>query len=207
MEVAVRIPCGDLELEGRLALPHAPALAVVVCHPHPHMGGDMHSPPVVWVRDALASRGAAVLRFNFRGTGASGGTHGRGRDEVDDVAAAFRLLAARVPNVPAALAGYSFGALVAARYAAANEGLHALGTIAPPCATALLPTISAASFPRGMVVVAGDRDDFCPAPAVRAWAQRCGAYLELLPGEDHFLAGARDDLTRIFGGWLDPEAA
>jgi hypothetical protein len=209
VEEAVRVPCDDFELEGRLSLPRSPSLAVALCHPHPLMGGDLHSPPVAWVREALASRGAAVLRFNFRGTGASGGTHGGGVDELRDADAALSFLAARVPHARLALAGYSFGALVAARLAAAGTrgDLFALGLIAPPCAMTELPELAAAVFAGGVVAIAGDLDEFCPASELRAWAERGGVRCEILRGEDHFLGGAREPLRRIFSDWLAPDAA
>jgi uncharacterized protein len=207
VEEAVRIPCGDIELEGRLAPTHAAPLAVVLCHPHPLMGGDMNSPPIEWLSRALARRGAAVLRFNFRGAGLSGGTHDDGKAEVDDVDAALHFLHDRVPRARLALAGYSFGALVSARAAARRHDLFALGLIAPPLALTALPELAAPVFPGGLLAVVGDRDDVCPASALRDWAERCGAELELLAGEDHFLAGARGALERIFGTWLAPEAA
>jgi len=207
VEEAVRIPCGDIELEGRWSPGSGPALAAVVCHPHPLMGGDMHSPPVTWVRGALVRRGVAVLRFSFRGAGGSGGTHGGGIDEVQDVEAALRFVSGRAPRARLVLVGYSFGALVAARTAADRSDLYALGLVAPPLATSELPPLSAGAFPGGLVAVAGDKDEFCPAVGLRAWTERAGAQLELLPGEDHFLLGAEDELARIFAAWLAPEAA
>jgi hypothetical protein len=207
VEEAVRIPCGDIELEGRWSPASGPALAAVVCHPHPLMGGDMHSPPVAWVRGALVRRGVAVLRFNFRGAGGSGGTHGGGIDEMQDVEAALRFVSGRAPRARLVLVGYSFGALVAARTAADRTDLYALGLIAPPLATSEFPSLSAEAFRGGLVAVAGDKDEFCPAVGLRAWAERAGAQLELLPGEDHFLLGAEDELVRIFAAWLAPEAA
>lgn len=207
MEVVLGIPCGDIELEGRLVAPPRPSLAAVLCHPHPLMGGDMNSPPVVWVRDALVARGAAVLRFNFRGTGASGGTHSGGKLEVEDVAAALRFVAARAPEAPLALVGYSFGALMAAKAAVGRDDLYALGMIAPPCGMSVLPALSADSFAHGIVIVAGDRDEFCPEPAAREWARATGADVHILRRVDHFFAGSRSDLQRIFSDWFDPQAA
>ncbi len=207
MEEAVRIPCGDIELEGRWSPASGPALAAILCHPHPLMGGDMHSPPIAWVRATLVRRGVAVLRFNFRGAGGSGGKHGGGIDEVQDVEAALGFVSGRAPRARLVLVGYSFGALVAARTAAARRDVWALGLIAPPLATAELPPLSAPTFPGGLIAVAGDKDAFCPAAELRAWTERVGAELELLEGEDHFLLGAEDELSRIFAGWLAPEAA
>jgi hypothetical protein len=171
------------------------------------MGGDMHSPPVDWVRRALIGRGAAVLRFNFRGTGSSGGRHGGGHAEVEDVAAALRFLAGHAPHARLALVGYSFGALVAARTAALRDDLFALGLIAPPLALTPLPPLLASEFAAGLCTVVGTRDEFCPVDALQAWAATTGATVELLADEDHFLAGARDRIQRIFASWLDPDAA
>jgi alpha/beta superfamily hydrolase len=207
VEEAVRIPCGDIELEGRLSVPRQPTLAVVVCHPHPLMGGDMNSPPVAWVRQALAGRGAGVLRFNFRGTGRSGGRHGKGVDELRDVAAALDFLAERMPRARLALAGYSFGAMMAARSAAERRDVTALGLIAPPCATAELPVLSGKTFLGGIVAVVGDHDEHCPVARLREWTERCEAQFEVLAGEDHFLAGARERIEAIFAAWLAPDAA
>jgi alpha/beta superfamily hydrolase len=162
---------------------------------------------VAWLREALAARGAAALRFNFRGTGASGGSHGGGVEELDDVRAALAFLAGRAPGGRLALAGYSFGALVSARVASAGAKLFALGLIAPPCTMAVLPALSAAAFPGGVIAVAGDADEFCPSTALRAWAEPAGIRCEILPGEDHFLAGGRAALGRIFSDWLVPDAA
>src|SRR5688500_2919200 len=62
-----------------------PAAGVVVfCHPHPRFGGTMDAPLLIALRDDLVGRGFAVLRFNFRGVGASEGTSGLGEEEVAD---------------------------------------------------------------------------------------------------------------------------
>ena len=78
-----------LALVADLALPDRdPWAGVVLAHPHPLYGGDRHSPVVAAAFAALADAGVAVLRFDFRGVGRSGGTHGGGIDERLDVAAA-----------------------------------------------------------------------------------------------------------------------
>jgi len=84
--------------------------AAVVCHPHPQAGGTMNNNVVYRVAKALEERGSIVLRFNFRGVGRSTGTYGEGVGEADDVRAAVDFLAARYPNLPLWLAGFSFGA-------------------------------------------------------------------------------------------------
>ena len=47
--------------------------AVVFAHPHPQQGGTMHTKVVYQGAKALSRIGCAVLRFNFRGAGASEG--------------------------------------------------------------------------------------------------------------------------------------
>ena len=74
MEQRVTFPAGGVILEGMLSLPSKPArTGVVVCHPHPLRGGDMHNTIVAALVDGFQQAGIATLRFNFRGVG---GQHG-----------------------------------------------------------------------------------------------------------------------------------
>ena len=85
------------KLEAILWMPAAgvqPRFAAVVCHPHPLFGGTLHNKVVYQAAKALDAQGGAVLRFNFRGTGLSEGTHDHGLGERDDVRAALDFLAA-----------------------------------------------------------------------------------------------------------------
>src|SRR3989442_13069998 len=75
----------QLTLEARLAVPASPGGGIVICHPHPLYGGDMDNPVVVRVQEVCAELGLATLRFNFRGVGGSGGTHGGGVAEQDEI--------------------------------------------------------------------------------------------------------------------------
>ena len=55
-------------LRGELRLPDAePTASAVLCHPHPRQGGSKDHPLLWAIRNDLASRGFAVLSFNFRG--------------------------------------------------------------------------------------------------------------------------------------------
>src|ERR1035441_3092892 len=53
--------------------------SALVCHPHPLGGGNLHNKVVYHAMKALNDPqwglGLPVLRFNFRGTGLSQGTH------------------------------------------------------------------------------------------------------------------------------------
>ncbi len=91
----------------------SPPAVAVVCHPHPLYGGSMHNNVVDRLFRDLPAAGVPALRFNFRGVGASEGSHGGGESERGDVVAAIDALASRHPGVPVLVAGYSFGADVA----------------------------------------------------------------------------------------------
>src|SRR5688572_2580189 len=94
-EARVRIPVSgsaeSLVLQGILARPEGfgPFPGVVICHPHPLYGGDMENNVVQVITRALVKQGIAALRFNFRGVGLSGGRHGEGIGEQEDVRAAL----------------------------------------------------------------------------------------------------------------------
>ncbi|MBI2911700.1 MAG: hypothetical protein HYY05_06120 [Chloroflexi bacterium] len=80
------------------ALPAGPYTGVVICHPHPLRGGDMHNNVVAALALGFAQSGLATLRFNFRGVGASQGSYDDGRGEREDARAALRFLAERVAS-------------------------------------------------------------------------------------------------------------
>jgi len=106
------IPVAHGQLEAILREPAAPVAAAVVCHPHPLGGGTMNNNVVYRVGRALGDAGVVVLRFNFRGVGASTGRHDGGAGEEEDALAALELLALRHPDLPLWMAGFSFGARV-----------------------------------------------------------------------------------------------
>src|SRR6202000_2218260 len=83
-----------------------PPIAAPVCDPHPLLGGTMHNKVAYQAAKSLDSLGLAVLRFNFRGTGMSAGTHDRGRGERGDVTAALDFLEAEFSHTPLLVAGF-----------------------------------------------------------------------------------------------------
>ncbi len=205
-EQAVTLATSDgAVLEARLALPPDPSGGAVVCHPHPLYGGDMDNPVVVRVAEVCADLGLAALRFNFRGVGASTGTHDQGRAEQRDVEAALDRMAATLsaPD-PLLLAGYSFGATVAAQVAGRQERLAGLVLIAPPLAlTGREPFLAlrGADFP--VLLIAGDRDEYCTPPALAALAAALAApAVEMVPGANHFFFGTLFPFGERVRAWI-----
>jgi len=189
--------------EGRL-VPGA-----VVCHPHPLYGGDMHNAVVVAVCDSLATQGIAALRFNFRGTGASEGSHGGGRQEPNDIHAALDFLASRPGIHPQrlCLAGYSFGALIA--LSTPHQPLAALAAISPPLAA---DTGNDMEISCPTLVIFGERDTVAPAGSLeRAGIDLPpGSRVVVVPGADHFWWGLEksiaEEVAAFFGEHTRPQA-
>jgi len=168
--------------------------AVAICHPHPLYGGDMENNVVVSLCGALADAGVAALRFNFRGVGGSGGSHGGGIGERQDARAALDFLTglAEVDGGRLGLAGYSFGGLVA--LTAADERIRALVAVSPPSGA-----LDAASCRPGIptLLVSGDEDDIAPAARLPEMAASLGPACEVrsVAGADHFWWGREEALA------------
>lgn len=198
MEIDVR---SGPRLAAKLAMPEGSRAGLVVCHPHPLYGGDMDNPVVVRVAEVAQAADVATLRFNFRGVGASGGAHAGGEGEQDDAAAALALLAGRLPaESPVGLAGYSFGAWVAARVAAAMPALPALALLAPPLAMYDLDFLARA--PSHTLLLAGARDQYCPAEALERLGRRLGTKAEIFEGAEHFFFGKLFPLGEAVERWI-----
>ena len=179
---------GGITLEARWDVPDDPRRAVVLCHPHPLYGGTMEVPLLRTVAARLVAAGCAVLRFNFRGVGASAGARSGDRVAVDDLAAAVAAATAAFPGLPLGLAGWSFGAVIGLCWQADNGSGHPLAAIAPPTradAGPGLPDPSSLAPARRLFVV-GSRDQFADVAALGAYAGALGAELQVLPGSDHF---------------------
>jgi alpha/beta superfamily hydrolase len=195
---------GGVQLEASLHTPagSGPWPGMVVCHPHPLYGGDMHNPVVEALCGAGLEAGYAVLRFNFRGAGGSSGVHDNGGAELDDVRAAASALAAR-PEVAQVdvLAGYSFGAMMALR---AADCARALLLVSPP-----LGMGGVSEFPDvPLLALTGDRDEFVSVALLQEAAERReNAEVRLAEGADHFWCGHDAFLAKEAGRFLSARAA
>src|SRR5438876_5777477 len=148
-----------LTLEGELQVPDGAHAAVVLAHPHPLHGGNMRSIVIGALFAGLPAAGVAVLRFNFRGVGASEGTHDGGRGERLDVVAALDVLEGLGRERPLVLGGWSFGADTSL---AVDDARHAgWFAVAPPLRhTAQFRAVAIAGDPRPKLLVMPERDQF-----------------------------------------------
>lgn len=185
----VRLPStGDVELEARWDQPGTAHTSLVLCHPHPQYGGTMTAPLMHKVTKKLVGFGFAVLRFNFRGVGASTGTWGGGREEIDDVQTAVLEARRSRPELPQALAGWSFGAVTALAWQARAGDTTPYVGIAPPVVSDLMERLPppAALQPGSRRFVVGDRDQFVTVDELRRYAETIGATVSVIAGSDHF---------------------
>ena len=157
-------PAGPLEV--LLEQPVGPVRAgVVFAHPLPTQGGTMHTKVVFQGAKALARTGCAVLRFNFRGVGRSGGVWDEGRGECDDFKAAIDFMAARFAGVELWAAGFSFGSYVALTSGAEDDRICTLVGIAPPVNRYDFSIAKQSTKPK--FIIHGEGDELIPLNQVR----------------------------------------
>lgn len=197
-----------ISLEGEIRRPDGAALgSAVICHAHPRHGGSKDH-PILWaVRNELASRGFAVLSFNFRGTMRSAGSYAAGHAEIKDVTAAIGRIREEAVG-PTVVCGWSFGANVALREAIADERVGALALIGLPldAADLDLPALPSRSelraFKRPVLLLGGEGDLSCPRPMLEALGRTLpNTEVAILPGTDHFLWRHEKEAAEIVGAF------
>ncbi len=191
-----------LSLEAQWAVPAQHRARVVIAHPHPQHGGNMHSLVVSTLFTHLVGSGCGVLRFNFRGVGRSEGEHDFGEGEQLDVRAAVDALAAGgAGQAPLVLAGWSFGADLALTCDAPE--LSGWFLVAPPLRVLGDDRFKAAPDPRPKWLAVPERDQFNPPDqAQAAIADWANAEIHPIGGADHFLVGRTDKLNALIDGFL-----
>lgn len=191
MEDVIHFNASALRLEGRLQV--GEARAVVVTHPHPLYGGNLHNPVVEAIAASYQRRGYTTLRFNFRGVEASQGHYDEGRGEQQDLGRAIDYLR-QSGYGPVELSGYSFGTWVNAHYAAKIQPDIAMTMVSPP--TAFMDFRAVRHLPGLARVITGSRDDIAPPDLLGRLVPQWNpdARLEIVSGADHFFFDHMEDL-------------
>jgi uncharacterized protein len=199
---------GAIEIAAHVSANAAPCAVAVVAHPHPLFGGTMDNKVVTTLTRALFDAGAAVYRFNFRGVGATAGTHDEGRGETADMLRVIAHAQTQHPNTPLWLTGFSFGGAVTL---AATEA-------APPAQLLLVaPSFkrlvgwkdlsTAGTIPKSAAIIHGEADETVPLAESLDWARPRGVPVIVVPGADHFFHLRLHIIKRIASTWVSTAAS
>jgi len=181
--------------------------AVVFAHPHTEYGGTMHTKVVYQAAKALSRIGCAVLRFNFRGAGASAGSFNEGPGEMDDFRAALDFMQQRYGGASLWAGGMSFGSWVALTVGAADLRVSTLIGIAPPLSGYDFEAV--AESPKPKFFIQGERDERCPLKDMQAFYASAADPKELvvIDAADHLFDGklveVAEALEDLLGDWHD----
>ena len=174
-------------LECTLDLPPeiSPRGIALIAHPHPLYGGTMDNKVVQTLARAFIALGYVSVRMNFRGVGSSAGVHDDGIGETQDMALLHAHMRAQYPNLPVAMAGFSFGTFVLSRLqqqlVAQHEPAERLVLVGTAAGKWVLPEV-----PANTLLIHGEQDDTIPLIEVLDWARPQDLPVIVIPGADHF---------------------
>jgi uncharacterized protein len=198
------IPASHGQLEAILKEPAGDVHGVgLVCHPHPMGGGTMHNKVVFRAAAGLIDAGLITLRFNFRGVGASTGTHSEIAGGREDVSDALNYLAEQFPGEPITLAGFSFGAQTGIEVGMSDDRVVRLISIGTPVDKYedldFLKNIA-----KPILFVHGDRDEFGSVENLRRIFDQIQAEKELVVFEScgHFFDEHLNELRETIRLWI-----
>lgn len=166
----------------------------------------MHNKVVYHAMKVFQSLGMPVLRFNFRGTGLSEGTHDHGHGEQDDVHAALNWLDSALSK-PMITCGFSFGAAMGMAAAFDDDRVKALIGLGIPTHAEgrdyQYDFLSDCEKPK--LFVSGDRDQYGPKPLVEAVVHQAAEPKKLcwVPDGDHFFLGKLDQMQAAIRSWVE----
>ena len=167
-----------------------PRAFALLLHPHPDYGGDRFHPFVGGLFKRLPSVGVSAVRFDFT-SGSAAAAH-------DQAFQALEEGGQRWPNVPAVVAGYSFGAGVAASI----DDARILGWFLLAPQVEMLATTTIGADPRPKAIAVPEFDQYSPParlePAVSQWQATA---VTAIAGTDHFL-GVVEPIVTVALDWI-----
>ena len=192
----VLIPGAAGDIETDISEPAgAPRGIALIAHPNPVQGGSKDNKVVTTLARAFNGLGYVAVRPNFRGVGASAGTHDNGIGETDDLLTVAGYAQKRYNNQILILAGFSFGSFVQTRLAkrVSCERMVLIGPAVNRFATETVP--------ENTLVIHGELDDVVPLAAVFDWARPQNLPIVVVPGGEHFFHGRLHLLAQIITRW------
>lgn len=167
----------------------------VICHPHPLQDGTMNHKVVTTVVKAFIAHNIPCIRFNFRGVGNSAGSYGDVIGEVADCMAVVDWVLQQWPQTQLYMAGFSFGAYIAAEVAT-KVTTKQLISIAP--SVERMPYYELPKITCPWLVIMGEQDEVVVPQAVFTWYDQLDATKALVkfPEAGHFFHGKLPQLQQ-----------
>ena len=191
-------PAGNLEV---VINEENKTLWAILCHPHPLYGGNMDDAIVRIVEKALSNQRISTLRFNFRGTGFSEGKHDDGNGEVEDLLSIFNWVSDSYKPEKIIIAGYSFGAVIAAK--ATPQIKSDLVLLVAPPTRGIRPDFFTES---AVVAITGSQDDFVNNKDLASLVEKSpNLKVTVIDGADHFFSGKQTNLYTIIESILEAQ--
>ena len=189
----LRIPAPAGKIETVIDDPETPRRGLLlIAHPHPLHGGSLHNKVVSTLAKTAVLHGWVAVRPNFRGVGMSDGEFDKGVGETEDMLAVVRFVEKNYPDLPWALAGFSFGAYVQHRLRQ-RMAAERLIMIAPAVTMYAFDAV-----PSDTVVIFGDADELIPPAAMQQWTDAQRLRARSIPGAGHFFHGKLKELQQAF---------
>ena len=179
-----------------------PAGVAVVCHPHPLGGGTLHNKVVFRAARGLENANVATLRFNFRGAGASQGSHDEGEGEQADVMAAIDWVIKMHPGKKLIVGGFSFGSWVASRVACEMPEVAAVFLIGTPVNKYDFGYLRHCEKP--MLFLHGTQDEHGDVARLEQLVQQIrNAESVIVTGADHFFTKQLEVVEETVRAWAE----
>lgn len=195
---------GAGRLEGRFHKSENPrAPLVLILHPHPAQGGTMNNRVTYAMFQAFVNMGFSVLRFNYRGVGNSQGEiDGTGVGELADAIIALDWL----QNIDSEssvcwIAGYSFGAWIAAQLLMRRPEIKGFVFVSPPADAYSFDFLT--PCPASGLIIQGGKDTIVSESAVSMLAEQLSnhRYLrveyKVIPNADHVYSNHLNEVQEV----------
>lgn len=191
--VVINGQAGRIEAKYHVSNPHGAPIAMVL-HPHPKYGGTMNNKVTYALFRSFAEQGFNVIRFNFRGVGASEGRFGDEEGELRDAATVMDWLQGQNPNARQCwVGGFSFGAWIGMQLLMRRPEITSFISVSPP--TNMFDFGFLAPCPSSGLISIGEADQIVTKESVDQLIERLqgqrGISIEYLkmPEADHFYTG------------------
>ncbi len=173
---------------------------VLICHPHPQYGGNMHNNVVSGIFDKLINNDISCLRFNFRGVGRSTGIHSDGLGEMSDVKACINFLINKKNYERIIICGYSYGAAIGSSVINYSEKIIGYASISFPWEFMGSKYKELSQSKKPKLFIQGNRDTIAN---YNKFEENYEYYLnpktsKIIEGADHFYWGYEEQVSNEF---------